>query len=85
MWEKRTCTGVCKWVSMLYSRKFTEYCKPAIMQKIKITILKKKKKEKRKNKPKKKTHLGFLQKLNMYRKVENKGKHIACKHSSEGY
>ena len=29
---------MCNWVTMLYSRKLTEYCKPAIMEKIKITI-----------------------------------------------
>ena len=27
---------MCDWVSLLYSRKFREYCKPAIMEKIKI-------------------------------------------------
>ena len=32
---------MCNWVTLLYSRKLTEYCKPAIMEKIKI-ILKKK-------------------------------------------
>ena len=32
---------MCNWVTMLYSRKLTEHCKPAIMKK-------KKKKEKRK-------------------------------------
>ena len=52
MLEKRTCTGVCKWVSMLYSRKFTEYCKLAIMQKIKIIILKKKRKKETTNQKK---------------------------------
>ena len=29
------------WVTLLYSRKFTEHCKPAIMKKIKIIIYKK--------------------------------------------
>ena len=33
-------TCMCNWVTMLYSRKLTEHCKPAIMEKIKI-ILKK--------------------------------------------
>ena len=28
------------WVTMLYSRKLTEHCKPAIMEKIKIIIYK---------------------------------------------
>ena len=27
---------MCDWVTMLYSRKLTEDCKPAIMEKIKI-------------------------------------------------
>ena len=27
---------MCNWVTMLYSRKLTEHCKPAIMEKIKI-------------------------------------------------
>ena len=31
---------MCDWVPLLYSRKLTEHCKPAIMEKIKI-ILKK--------------------------------------------
>ena len=32
---------MCNWVSMLYSRKLTEHCKPAIIEKIKFIILKK--------------------------------------------
>ena len=36
-----TCT--CKWGTLLYSRKLTEHCKPAIMEKIKIIIYIKKK------------------------------------------
>ena len=31
---------MCDWVTLLYSRKLTEYCKPAIMEKIKIIIKK---------------------------------------------
>ena len=31
-------TCMCNWVTMLYSRKLTEHCKPAIMEKIKIII-----------------------------------------------
>ena len=27
---------MCDWVTLLYSRKLTEHCKPAIMKKIKI-------------------------------------------------
>ena len=34
---------MCNWVTLLYSRKLTEHCKPAIMEKIKIIIKKKKK------------------------------------------
>ena len=30
------------WVTLLYSRKLTEHCKPVIMEKIKITIKNKK-------------------------------------------
>ena len=30
----------CDWVILLYSRKLTEHCKPAIMEKIKILIKK---------------------------------------------
>ena len=33
MWEKRMYTCMCNWVTMLYSRKLTEHCKPAIMEK----------------------------------------------------
>ncbi len=41
MWEKRTYTCMCNWVTMLYSRKLTEHCKPAIMEKNKIIFFKK--------------------------------------------
>ena len=34
-------TCMCDWVTLLYSRKLTEHCKPAIMEKIKIIIKKK--------------------------------------------
>ena len=40
---------MCNWVTILYSRKMTEHCKPAIMEKDKnhyINLKKKKKKEK---------------------------------------
>ena len=30
------------WITLLYSRKLTEHCKPAMMEKIKIITLKKK-------------------------------------------
>ena len=33
-------TCMCNWVTMLYSRKLTEHCKPDIMEKIKIIIKK---------------------------------------------
>ena len=33
MREKRIYTCLCNWVSVLYSRKLTEHCKPAIMKK----------------------------------------------------
>ena len=36
-------TCVCDWVTLLYSSKLTEHCKPAIMEKIKIIIKLKKK------------------------------------------
>ena len=32
---------MCDWIILLYSRKLTEHCKPAIMEKIKISIKKK--------------------------------------------
>ena len=34
--RKRMYTYMCDWVTLLYSRKLTENCKPAIMEKIKI-------------------------------------------------
>ena len=34
---------MCGWFTLLYSRKLTEHCKPAIMEKIKIIIKKKEK------------------------------------------
>ena len=33
---------MCDWVALLYSRKLTEHCKQAIMEKIKINIYVKK-------------------------------------------
>ena len=44
MWEKSMYTCICNWVTTLYSRKLTEPCKPAIMEKIKFIILKNKNK-----------------------------------------
>ena len=46
MWEKRMYICKCNWVTLLYSRKLTEYCKPAIIKKNKNHY---KWKEKRKN------------------------------------
>ena len=40
LWEKRTFTCMCDWVILLCSRKQTEHCKPAMMEKIKIIIKK---------------------------------------------
>ena len=34
--RKRTYICMCDWVSLLYSRKLADHCKPAIMEKIKI-------------------------------------------------
>ena len=34
--RKRMDICMCDWVSLLYSRKLTEYCKPAVVEKIKI-------------------------------------------------
>ena len=36
---------MCNWVTMLYSRKLTEHCKPAIMEKNKNQYIKKIKKQ----------------------------------------
>jgi len=38
--RKRMYTCMCDWVSMLYSRKLTEHCKPAIMEKNKNHYIK---------------------------------------------
>ena len=38
---------MCDWVTVLYSRKLTEHCKPAVTEKIKI-IIKRKKDQKKK-------------------------------------
>ena len=43
IWEKNMYVCMCDWVTLLYSRKLTEHCKPAIMEKIKIIIKLKKK------------------------------------------
>ena len=45
MWEKRTYTCMCDWVTLLYSGKLTEDCKLAIMEKIKIIVTLKKEKK----------------------------------------
>ena len=34
--RKRMYICMCDWVTVLYSRKLTEHCKPAMMEKIKI-------------------------------------------------
>ena len=34
--RKRMYVCICDWVALLYSRKVTEHCTPAIMEKIKI-------------------------------------------------
>ena len=36
---------MCDWVTLLYSSKWTEHCKPAIMEKIKIIKQNKQKKK----------------------------------------
>ena len=36
---------MCNWVTMLYSRKLTEHCKPAIMEKYKNHYIKNKTKQ----------------------------------------
>jgi len=41
-------TSMCNWVTLLHSRKLTEHCKPAIMEKIKIITIKGKKRKLRK-------------------------------------
>ena len=38
--RKRMYICMCDWVTLLYSRKLTEHCKPAITEKIKIIIKK---------------------------------------------
>jgi len=38
MSEERMYTCMCNWVNFLYSRKLTEHCKPAKMEKIKFII-----------------------------------------------
>ena len=48
-------TCVCKWVTMLYSRKLTEHCKLAIMGKNKNHY-----KTKQKNKMKQKSEVAYL-------------------------
>ena len=43
MWEKEcvcVCVCVCHWVSLLYSRKLTEHCKPTMMENTKIIFKK---------------------------------------------
>ena len=41
MWEKRTYTCMCDWVTLLHSGKLTEHSKPAIMEKLKKEMRKK--------------------------------------------
>lgn len=49
MGEERIYTRMCNWVPLLYSRKLTERCKPALMEKIKIIM--KKPKQQQQNLP----------------------------------
>ena len=41
MLEKRIYTCMCNWVTLLYSRKLMEHCKPAMMEKDKNHYIKK--------------------------------------------
>ena len=43
---------MCNWVTMLYTGKLTEHCKPAIMEKNENHYIKKKRKEKEQTKTK---------------------------------
>ena len=43
--RKRMYTCMCGWVTLLYSRKLREHCKPAIIEKVKIIKLQKKRKK----------------------------------------
>ena len=52
--RKRMYICICDWVTMTYSRKMTEHCKPAIMGKNKNHYVKKPKKRKRLSEHKKK-------------------------------
>lgn len=36
MREKECMCVLCDWVTLLYGRKLTEYCKPTIVEKLKI-------------------------------------------------
>ena len=49
---------MCDWVTLLYSRKLTEYYKSAVMEKIKIII-----KKENSPKPKDTIHLNFVANL----------------------
>ena len=63
--RKRMYTCMCGWVNLLYSRKLSEHCKPAIMEKIKIIKLQKKKKKEKlfmKLKKKKRINMEILKK-----------------------
>ena len=42
MWEKGMYMCMCDWVILLYSRKLTEHCKPAIVEKKSLKVEKKK-------------------------------------------
>ena len=58
---------MCDQVTLLYSRKFTEHCKPAIMEKIKIIIkFKKTKKNKISKKSKERTKSNQIQTQKMF-------------------
>ena len=50
---------MCNWVTMLYSIKLIEYCKPAIMEKNKNHYIKKSKKEKDENNQKTGEQVGY--------------------------
>ena len=71
-------TCICNWVPMLYSRKLTEHCKPAVMEKNKKLYKNKKqnktchfkKKEKKNLKIKKKGNSNLLRKIYLHIRIQ---------------
>ena len=80
--RKRMYVCMCDWVTLLYSKKLTEHCKPPIMEKIEVIFKKPKKKKKCKNNVNDQTKISLDYFGNCWspnlllQKLQNKGRRV---------